>query len=140
MPFQKVTANALVGQQSGHATAAGFNGGSGIVANATGNTPVGSILAPMLQKKINVECRVDAAFGAGESSTLTLNYLNGAGVEVSIALGVLNATTAPAAGTVKLADALRVNAIPLGSVLYLANTYVAGTPAAPLVTAVVQAY
>jgi hypothetical protein len=125
------TPSNFIGAESAHYLSVVANSyGRHWLTNASGTAELGAVIADPPTKTFSVTATVSAAYGAGESLTLDVRYLNTVGVPVFKTALVLNATTAAAAGEVVGAD-IELPGIKPGHVLQIVRTYVAGTPNDP---------
>lgn len=141
MSFQNVNVTSLLGQMSPEKLSLALHTGEIVLQTlASGASAVTTVRAPLPRKLARVIARVDGVFGTAETLTVSLRYMNSAGVETSIAIGVLNLTTAPAAGEFILAEDIDTGNLAIGDSLELVHVYVAGTPNAPTTVLQVQLY
>lgn len=143
MSFQQITANTLIGSMSAQHLSLALNGGAAVVANSSVAVVLGSIKSFMPGGKAGGKgrliVRADGVYGAGESSVLVLRYQDDTGSNVDQALGTLDATTVTGAGEFTIFDG-NLPRIPVGAVTQLVNTYTAGTPNAPAVSATLELF
>lgn len=127
-----------VGADSAHYLAAALNTyGKFYLSNATSTDELGAVVAEPPTKTFQIFANVSDAFGAGESLTLVVRYLDSDGTAVFKTALTLNATTASAAGEVE-GPKIVLPGIKPGHVLQIVRTYVAGTPNDPEVSLVCQ--
>jgi hypothetical protein len=142
MAFEAVNVSSFIGQMSPHALSLAVNSaGYNYAANASDETVVGVVKAALPQGKCRVVVRADAAYASGESSALSLEYLNSSGTDTSVALITLDDTNVTAAGEFTLESTADLSALDVGSVVRLDRVYTAGGgPADPAVSIALQLY
>ncbi len=137
MAFQAITSNSVIGSMS----PVGFSllansGGTAFINNATDVLPISTIKAPMYVGSAKLVATTSDAYGSGESLQVDLRVQRQDGSVLTLTLATLDEDTVKAAGTVEFD--VPVGKLPVGSVVSLSNTYVAGTPNNPSVSLALQ--